>query len=258
MKIAICLSGQFRTGEYALPSALNFFQGHDCDYFCHAWQDNNMRLATPDRYRTFLKTVDKQYTKEYIESILEKLKPKKVIIEENSANVPYPGPWSQMFYSLMISNWLKKEYEIENNFKYDVVVKTRYDFVYPPNWTFKPMFHKHEPLTDYLEIFSNHATRMSMEYSNINASDTIFYGSSAAMDIFCDLYRYLQWKEIKINNYDYAPLGPGCLMSEFAAKHNIRITSFGLPEVIYRCAGIGLDSVKDYEKLSELNKEIYQ
>lgn len=258
MKIAICLSGQFRTGDYALPSALNFFQGNDCDYFCHAWQDNNMRIATPERYRKLLDTADEKYTKKYIESSLEKLNPKKVIIEEESSKVPHPGAWSQMFYSLMIANWLKKEYEIENNFKYDVVVKTRYDFVYPPNSTFNPMRYAHEPMTDYLEIFSNCVSRMSIEYSNINASDTIFYGSSNAMDIFCDLYRYLPWRGLKVNQTDYAQLGPGCIMSEFAAKHNMRISSFELPEVIYRRAGIGLDPVNDYHTLSELNKEIYQ
>jgi len=258
MKIAICLSGQFRTGEYALPSTLKFFQGHDCDYFCHSWQDNNMRLATPDRYRKFLDTVDNQYSKEYIESALEQIKPKKVVIDEKSHNIPWHGPWSQMFYSIMIANWLKKEYEFENNFRYDIVVKTRYDFVYYPESTFNPVFHHNEPWSDHLEIFNNGINRMNMEYSKINASDTFFYGSSTAMDIFCDIYRYLRWRNLEVNKCDFDSIGPGCIMSEFAAKHNIRITSTGLPEVIYRYAGIGLDVVNDYHKLSELNREMYK
>jgi hypothetical protein len=260
MKIAICLSGQFRTGEYALPSLLNYFQGHDCDYFCHSWQDNNMRLATPERFRKILDTVDTQFTKDYIESTLTGiLKPKKILIEENSRiAAPFVGPWSELFYSLMIANWLKKEYEVENNFKYDLVVKTRYDFVYPPEAIFYPISYQNEPLTDHIEIFTNGICRMNMEYSRINVSDTFFYGSSNAMDVISDIYRYLQYRNLGVSIYDFDSPGPGCLLSEFAAKHNIRISVAGMHEVIYRHAGIGLDVVKDYWKLSELNREMYK
>lgn len=262
MKIAICLSGQFRTGEYALPSALNFFQGIDCDYFCHSWQDNNMRLVTPNRFRKILDTVDNEFTREYIESTLEGLlKPKRILIEDHSSNIRanlWNGPWSEMFYSLMMANWLKREYEVENNFRYDYVVKTRYDYVYRPGTTFTPDAYTREPLTDHLEIFSNSINRMSMEYSKINASDTYFYGSSNSMDVFCDLYRYLRFRNLGVNMQDFDSPGPGCLMSEFAAKHNIRITSASIHEVIYRYAGIGLDVVNDYNKLQELNSEIYK
>jgi hypothetical protein len=263
MKIAVCLSGQFRTGEYALPSLLHYFKGYDCDYFCHAWQDNNMRVVTPIRFRKMVDTVDNAYPKEYIESTLDTLlKPKKILVEENSTVVTskiWHGSWSQLFYSLMIANWLKKEYETENKFKYDLVVKTRYDFVYPPNTTFNPKsFKTFEPLTEHLEIFTNSMGRMYMEYSRINASDTFFYGTSTAMDIFSDIYRYLKWRNLEINMQDFDSPGPGCLMSEFAAKHNIRITSAGEPgDVIYRQSGIGLDVVNDYQKLSELNRAIY-
>ncbi len=260
MKIAVCLSGQFRTGEYALPSLLNFFQGHDCDYFCHSWQDNNMRVATPDRFRKILDTVDTQFTKDYIESTLQRiLNPKKIVIEKNSRkSAPHVGPWSELFYSLMMANWLKKEYEAENNFKYDLVVKTRYDFVYTPNAIFNPTSYlQHEPLTDYLEIFTNGLNRMNMEYSRINVSDTFFYGNTIAMDIICDIYRYLQYRNLDVSMYDFDSPGPGCLLFEFATKHNIRISSAGMQEVIYRHAGIGLDVVKDYHKLSELNREMY-
>jgi hypothetical protein len=260
MKIAICLSGQFRTGEYALPSLLNFFQGHDCDYFCHSWQDNNMRLVTPDRHRKTLDTIDSKFDKDYIESTLQQiLKPKKIVIEEHSRrDAPYVGPWSELFYSLMMANWLKKEYEVENNFKYDLVVKTRYDFVYSPGVIFNPICHQHEPLTNHIEIFTNGLNRMNMEYSRINISDTFFYGNTNAMDTICDIYRYLQYRNLGVSIYDFDSPGPGCLLSEFASKHNIRISSAGMHEVIYRHAGIGLDVVKDYHRLSELNREMYK
>jgi hypothetical protein len=260
MKIAICLSGQFRTGEYALPSLLNFFKEYDCDYFCHSWQDNNMRLATPDRFRKHIDTVDNEFTKEYIESTLQRfLKPKKIVIEEKShKDAPYVGPWSQLFYSLMIANCLKKEYEVENNFRYDLVIKTRYDFVYPPDSTFHPISYQHEHLTDYLEIFNNGLNRMNMEYSKLNASDTFFYGSSNAMDIICDIYRYLRYRNSDVSIYDFDSPGPGCLISEFAVRHNIRITPVALAEVIYRYAGIGLDVIKDYSTLRTLHGEMYK
>ena len=44
MKIAVCLSGQPRVIEYAIPSILNFFSGeYEFDFFCHSWNYNTYK-----------------------------------------------------------------------------------------------------------------------------------------------------------------------------------------------------------------------
>lgn len=49
MKIAACLSGNGRTAAYCLPYLKRFFQGHDVDWFVHAWADDceHVKLYDP-------------------------------------------------------------------------------------------------------------------------------------------------------------------------------------------------------------------
>ena len=37
MKIAVCLSGQIRTGVIASVTHLNFLKNYDVDFFIHTW-----------------------------------------------------------------------------------------------------------------------------------------------------------------------------------------------------------------------------
>ena len=118
-KIALCLSGALRNFKdtfYSFEEML--LQKHDVDVFFYG-PENKEGLD--------------QNKKD-----LEKLfKPKKYIINNPSfyGNGTFPFPCIHTpptpyysFYNIFKSNELKKQYETENNFKYDLVIRSRADY----------------------------------------------------------------------------------------------------------------------------------
>lgn len=262
MKIAVCLSGQPRTIEYAMPSILNFFSGeHQYDFFCHAWNYNTYkRLKNNPKIgeQPVTWSDDEPVDVVHLTNILMKLSPKKYMIQGvDVLDIPRFG-WDSLFYSMMCANYLKKEYEVENNFRYDFVVKTRYDSIYPPNDKFKltPPANKN----NYLDIYHLVAARMEVEYYRYNASDTLFYGSSLAMDIVCDVYREFKLKsKVKLFD-DYYHLGPGTSISEYAEDKNIRsIDIMGeFFETVYRPEMIPADPLMEYDYIAAYHRKFYE
>lgn len=64
-----------------------------------------------------------------IEFLTEKFSPKKMVVNEKSfySNFSDINKSIIAFYNVMMCNELKKEYEVENGFKYDLVIRTRMD-----------------------------------------------------------------------------------------------------------------------------------
>ena len=135
MRIAICISGQPRYLEEGYFFINKYLSNYDVDFFIHTWWDesyvgNDFLFTNIER--------DSRYDKDTINKITKYYKPKGLIIEkqkkfEISNDVDYGGlhPLStySMFYSIKCSNGLKKKYEYENDFKYDLVIRTRFDIV---------------------------------------------------------------------------------------------------------------------------------
>ena len=80
-----------------------------------------------------------------------------------------------MFYSIYKSNSLKKEYELENNFIYDLVVRLRFDLKftnqldidgYKKNIEYKPKAIQDNP-DSYYDIFAYGSSDVMDYYSNI-------------------------------------------------------------------------------------------
>ena len=107
-KVAICISGQLRTGILGHDVFRRFFGSLDnYDIFYHTW------TLEPD---VSLK----------LQSLYSPMK----FIEEPSIDVDEVGNFGSMLYSIMMANELKKQHEIENNFRYDLVIKTRFDLIF--------------------------------------------------------------------------------------------------------------------------------
>jgi len=145
MKIAICLSGQPRylnlgyqsLNECIIKSNLE----HDIDFFIHTWYDkddvNKFFSSAQDSQLNNVGTLLKDS-----DTIIKNLyKPKKYIIEpqknfdkyveltESSKNAKQNNLCS-LFYSMYMANNLKRDYETQFNFKYDLVLRTRTDLIY--------------------------------------------------------------------------------------------------------------------------------
>lgn len=119
MKICVCISGipkfYLRSFEFLNKNLLSNFE--NVDIFFHCWENNISDLEK--------------------EKLLHTYKPKKTIFEQQKQhiiNYPYkqsktlPNNLFSQFYSIMKSNELKKEYELENNFEYDWCFRYRFDY----------------------------------------------------------------------------------------------------------------------------------
>lgn len=131
IKIAICFSGQIRTGVLTSNNIKNFIGDllPLSDVFVHTWDvisttssDLSIAGVTFKESNDLFKEFEKVWS------------PKKIIVEnydEWHKKMPVEPP---LFYSLYESNRLRKEYELENNIQYDFVIKLRPDVIYNPSY----------------------------------------------------------------------------------------------------------------------------
>jgi len=115
MKIALCLSGQPR----GLVKAYEYVQRNvlccnDVDVFCHVWNEE-------EKVKSLYKP------KKILAESQNKIKLNKEYKTRDNINHPAINTFC-FFYSLYMANSLREEYEKENNIKYDIVIRSRYDF----------------------------------------------------------------------------------------------------------------------------------
>lgn len=217
MRVAILISGQLRNWRLAADNHEWFWRSInrpelEIDYFIHTWNYSCDRPGASIPYTQ--RTVP---LSEY-EEVVEYYKPKKSIFEAKSQKEFYNNDhWSGLFYSFCQTLLLKKEYELEHNFNYDIVIKTRPDVVFNPSQTC------YIPKLSNGVIHSPHGGLMEMEFNMYNIDEIVFVGNSYTMDLLVNLYAYRQLKirqsEEGITNVH--PLGPGTLMHEYFRDYGI-------------------------------------
>tara|TARA_R100001377_G_scaffold75574_1_gene52175 strand:+ start:6079 stop:6816 length:738 start_codon:yes stop_codon:yes gene_type:complete len=141
MKIALCISGQPRNVTRGIPNILEHLN-FDFDVFHHSWWDNksSTSLFTKSNAAKINDIVSEPVDNNWISMMYENFNIKKLQLE---AQVPFNVPqiledrkayYANSFniysslYSIYKCNELKKEYEKQNNFIYDIVIRTRLDF----------------------------------------------------------------------------------------------------------------------------------
>lgn len=268
MKIAICLSGQPRSIEFASKSILNYFKNgtnnHTYDFFCHSWNYNTWKLRGVER-TTFSdnEIVDDVWLREQ----LNKFSPRYTVINSeldtnlDSSRLGWKNlihvPFGSLLYSAMISNFLKRKYEYENNFKYDCVFKIRYDSAFHCD-TF-PVLPDTMPQRT---LYFPHLGRFPLEYHRFNASDCIYYGDSWGMDIASDLFRYVLNNTRQMQKEDdFDCFGPGTLMTEFCNNYNVDVRHDpNFIEIIYRKEVLGLDPLDRaaFDRIQDMHVSFYR
>lgn len=185
MKIAFCLSGQPRWLDHGLQNIKSAFSSYDIDYFVHTWWDKSLvnKKTTLNSNRSFL------WEENTLEKIISELTPKGIISEPpktfsvyNDANYETLTPNSvhSMFYSIMVSNEIKKLYEKVNNFKYDLVIRCRFDIVF------------HVFNLNLYSLDSNNKIYTYHTGAEQLPNDHFAISSSVNMDYYCDLYNNLE------------------------------------------------------------------
>jgi hypothetical protein len=250
MKIALCISGQPREISLALEQLKNnvIIPNDIKDIFIHTWYhpdydnkpfDSAQPAQEDGRLGKWKPNTDK--------IILETLNPKKYIFESPNEFDEYkdlPGQPSaiqnkmvSIFYSIWKANELKKQFEEENNFKYDIVVRVRFDLFYNHpiflekfminninNGIFLSHKFQHDRQNDSYPI-STGGTYSSM-------ADTFAFGSSKNMDLFCSVYPNFREIHSKIWPYVY---GEAYLGYQVRGVHHIPINMIPFEyEILHR------------------------
>ena len=220
MKVAVCLSGQLRQWEIAKENQKWFWEScigtevKEIDYFIHTWNYSGDREGVLQPYIT------RDVSQEEFDKVVDWYKPKKYVLDDKKQDYFYESDhWSSLFYSMAQSIMLKREYEIENNFEYDVVIKSRPDVVFDPIYHFS---------WEHLEnniLYTTHGGNMEHEFGMYNVNDCVFYSNSYTMDLVSQMYSYRQKMLDERNMFEdklfTGSIGPGVLMQEYFREYGI-------------------------------------
>ena len=266
MKIAVCMSGQLRNWEIAKDNQKWFWSSSntEVDYFIHTWNCSGDRKGVSQEYEW------RDVNEQEFNGIVKHYDAKKSIFDKKSQSFFYGNDhWSALFYSFVQSVMLKRQYEIENNFEYDLVIKSRPDVAFNPATRdgIQRRGFTYEFLADNI-VYTTHGGIMEHEFYMFNPNDCVFYSNSYTMDMLVNTYFYRQ-KVINGNSgYDklnFDPIGPGVLMQEFGRDYGITfipthahgmyyqetLIKLGCPE------GLNLLKVKDFRKMEKYFREWY-
>jgi len=216
MRAALCLSGHVRNFEQNVESIKTYIFPYfdSVDVFCHLWDTRGWRIegnqiwAGEDSFKGF-----DYYTNLIdINRVVSLIDPKCIAVEKYTniehyvvnKSVPYktrlrvpfdrPENTVSLSYKINECNKLKSEYEKINNFKYDVVIRSRPDIYITGDifGTIKDM--------NLDVLYTPHAESYGI------ASDIFAFSSSENMDIYAKLHDELD-----------TIFAEGCLMN----GHNI-------------------------------------
>ena len=224
MRIALCFSGQPRTWRKCYPGFEMFIErlkshfGADVDVFCQAWDFNTVPHAIlakkegDSNMPDFIRVKGQLLSEAEKNDIITAFKPKAFIFENESTskqknqdlyfdalkNVNEHGYVSiefagSQFYAVMRAAALKKKYELDNNFRYDMCIRMRYDLFldeHQINW-----FFSHEN-TDarrprYNTFYSCHTAKDNEQFPFHRLGDVFWYADSITFDRICDFYRWI-------------------------------------------------------------------
>ena len=209
MKLALQIFGELRSFEKCIPQVLKFisYANNDFDVFLlidrRGGESHNIRNKTNYSLEN-IKKLKKMLGESKIKKLLffdELENIKEIIKKEQDMKKEINQVWTEMnkvyggilldpfasshVYRLYLLNNIRKEYQNENNIKYDYVVRTRFDF----GTTYNKPF-----------IFSKETTP-------VMCSDAMIIGKPEFVDILCDAtFNYpLTPKVIFDKNYKLRP-----------------------------------------------------
>ena len=200
-KVALCLSGQPRwfsvASSYFIKSILSKF---DCDVFFHTWFDKN-KIGEPYSGAWWSENKSDHYRRDTVVDLYNLYNPVGFIVQPEYDVFPTPRKIEEydqknttqttanitfsMFYSIFKSLQLAFDYESNNNFKYDCVIRSRFDCAVE------------------CDSFNFHDLERNAVYFNdcIHNPDVISdyfnYGTSDSMKIYSEIYDNIDsyWNE---------------------------------------------------------------
>ena len=231
-RVAVCFSGHLRTFIDNIDNfKKNLLDLYNCDVFISTWDSFGAKERAADN------NVNKIKTNDLIEKIESLISVKKIFIEEKRDfeiiqlmnkkkvdNRDFNGMLS-MFYKIEHCNQLKIEYERENNFSYDCVVRIR------PDLSLITPIILPTKKNDYNYLY----IPIHGDFGGLN--DQLAFSNSKNMDIYSSLYTRI----VYYLNCG-AVMNPEKLVKFNIDKNKIQTRRFNLKYVIKRSNGHDQDN----------------
>lgn len=240
MKIALLICGQMRTFDH--PKVLyylnEFIKKFNCDVFLSTWNNRGISVwsehALKDQSEIQTKEKNKIIVDDHIE-LIENVKRFKIddysqflkndcdedmrlLLAQSSDNVYFSKATSiPSLYKLYSSYQLAEEYMEENQIEYDIIIKTRPDFL-----------HVHTNIEKYFELTSNtlfHINTGRSYYPN-RVYEMFLLSSQKNMKIVCE--SWLNYHKLLESDYslDMSRFDACRLVYSQCILNNIKIESF--------------------------------
>jgi len=198
-RVAVCVSGEVRSWEKSIDTwrYLVNIPGVKVDFFLHMWDSKNppssfynekMKEGSTieeltERYRT-------KVPKSEFDTLLKLINPVSYIIEpsreftpKNEKQTIYKSAHISQYYGAMRACKLKKKHEVENDFAYDLVIRTRFDL----NFTNDIVINPNKIKKDTLYGFHHNFEVVNSKWLG-RVADMFWYSDSVTHDILCDYY----------------------------------------------------------------------
>lgn len=232
MKTAICISGQLRCFDDPLILK-NVFQyiinPLNADVFISTWRNRGSSFYLD--WNKLKHSFDKNEIVD-IQKIIDLYHPKKINVEDYNEwekngmpdsiknktikNGIIHNGLNAMFYKIYDANNLRKEYEEENNIKYDLVIRSRFDLIFV-----SPI--EEEYLKNLNVLWNNNCPYIYLPY---RVHDTFNFANAEIMNKFSEIYLNLPtyWADSRYPQLERHD--PPRIIKVFCAEHNILDKSF--------------------------------
>jgi len=249
MRIALCISGQPRSliGGCNMLNHLLIQPSNITDIFVHLWYDSSMDGKPFNSSQPHLDNKIGTWQPDSDNYVRDQLKPVSMVVEpqrdmnEFSHLKDVPGRANQkalasMFCSVTKANNLRKEYEVKNNIKYDIIVRSRIDHIYHKPIDVRTFFKETDK--DCVYVPYNHQYMRDNHYLIANSglrypsmSETFMFANPENMDKVCEVFPNFEkiYEDIYPENYSECYIG-----YQVQGIHKLKVKSVDAPYDIYR------------------------
>jgi hypothetical protein len=233
MKIAVCFSGQIRTGVQTAPNILRYIGDlrSECDIFVHTWDiktdPNQQKPDDPNILINVDRSVFSEFYRLYnpLYMVVEPYRLRAVASTWGGERVDAKTGrnYVSMFESIYESNQIKMIHEQKHGFVYDRVIRIR------PDLTFNPTRNLRDdliaaPIDDKTFVSEYHKSN----FNDGKLEDIYWVASSPVMDKICNFHEHRassgsrgDW-QVEMANWVKSP-DLGLIIKRIGADHDVRI-----------------------------------
>lgn len=180
MRVALILSGIPRNFKYCFPYLKKYVIDElNPDLFFSGYTDpkNNVSEDVLKNIYNFKKSYIRNLDSNDENHIWKEYGSRE--IKKNCMFPPLsPAKTISQYYNMMVANRLKVEYELENDFKFDVVIRSRIDYYYYRTVTLRE-----------LSNLKENSVYMPSEWDFSGYTDAFAYGDSCSMNKYFKLFK---------------------------------------------------------------------